>query len=218
MIKINLARKRRTSGDSSGAGLNLDLGSLFAGLSKGSADDGEKTPFLSSPLARLILAVGAFYAVDYVISNMKAEEIAKLDQQIQAIDTDKKSIAAKLQKLESYKPLQQQLENDEKVIRTKLEVVSRLLENRGEPARILHQIAKKIPGEVWLNSFKFDEKNALISGGAPTSNSISDFSNALSSIQSFSRIEIKDIRETMPSGKDVKYQQFELSAARKAGN
>ena len=222
MIKINLARKRRGSAGASGFDLsslkNFNLASLTGLLKSGGSDsDGEEVKLLStkSPVLRIVLAAAFLWVVDDSITSYKKEHLKKIDDKIAVLDKEKLEIKAKLSKIDGFRSTKDKLEADEKMIRTKLEVVGRLMENRNESAKMLLHVAKSIPEEVWLSDLKADSKQVRLIGGTANSNQISDFSTALNSSLYFSKVEIKEIQETTSTAIDQRFQKFELGALRR---
>lgn len=214
MIKINLARKRKAGGGGGG----LDLSSLIDKLKGGGGGggDGEKKKFdINGPLPKALMAFAACYLLDETLNGYRQEELAKVDAEIAVIEKEKNAILTKLAKIKGFEPIKKQLEEDEKQVRIKLDVVNKLLENRNAPAKIMMQIAQSIPEEVWLTDLKVTDKQVRLAGSAPGDNQVSDFVNALTSTSQFGAIDLGRIEESSTSAKEAKFKNFELTATRR---
>lgn len=218
MIRINLARKTKPTG----GGLDLkslNFGALFAGLRGGGAEGERKKFSISGPIPRALLAVGICYYAGDMAETYKAEELAKVDAEIASIEKEKDAILKKLAKIKGFEPIKKQLEDDEKAIRVKLEVVKKLLEDRNAPAKMLMQIAQSIPEEVWLTQLRVSEDSVKFSGATPSYNQVSDFIKSLGGTSQFADISLSGIQETGGADfKEAKVQTFDLNAKRRRQN
>jgi Tfp pilus assembly protein PilN len=214
MIKINLAKKRKSTG---GGGIDYknfkmdDLTSTITNIFK-KGDVGESKFDLNGPIPRAILVLVICWVLDDVLSGHKTATLSQLDAQIELLEKDKKASEAVLAKVKGFEPLKKQLEADELMIRTKLEVIAKLLENRNAPSKMLMQIAQSIPEEVWLTDLVVADSLVKINGATPGYNQVSDFIKSLNSTTYFSDITLKGIKEATSASKDQKVQMFELNA------
>lgn len=224
MIKINLARKRKTGTSGGATGLtsitgkidlkNLDLRHIFDTLRRGGS--GDKKFDLNGPIPKAIISIALCYFVEDTIVGYKQDELKKYDKAIAAVEKDKSGLQARMAKMKGYEAIKKQLEDDEKAIRTKIEIVKRLLENRNVPAKMLMQIAQSIPEELWLTTLKVNESEARFAGATPGYNQVSDFIKSLNGTAQFTEIGLSGIRESTTATKDQRFQSFELTAKRRA--
>lgn len=216
MIKINLARKRRQ--ETSKLDLkNLNVESLIAALrnvSGGGGGERKKIDF-NSPVAKILMGIALIYLVEDTLTGYRVDSLKGVEQQIAVVEKDRLAVLDKLQKIKGFEPIKKQLEDDERSVRTKLEVVTQLLENRNLPAKMLMQIAQVIPQEVWLTSLSLTSEKVVLGGGTPGHNEVSDFIKALSGTAYFADVTLKGIQENTTASKDQKFQSFDLEAKRR---
>jgi hypothetical protein len=220
MIRINLAKK--TGKASAGGGgkfdlKSLNLSALLEMLKTG--DDGEGKKFdINGPVPRLLISFVVCYYVDDTLTAYRAEELKKVEAEISVVEKQKDEISRKLSKIKGFEPVKKQLEEDEKAIRLKLDVVNRLMEDRNAPSKMMMQIAQSIPDEVWLNSLTVTDDKVEITGSTPGYNQVSDFIKALNSTSQFTDINLSGIQESNSGQATQRVQNFDLVAARRKGN
>lgn len=215
MIKINLARKRKQGG----AGLdlkNLSLSSLLGALrGEGEAEGERKKLDLNSPLVKILVGIGLIYVLEDTLEGYKRQEMAAVETQLAAVEKERDEVLVKLRKIKGFEPIKKQLEDDERAVRTKLEIVTKLLENRNAPSKMMMQIAQSIPQEVWLTHLNVTPDSAKFSGGTVNHNQVSDFIRALSGTTYFAEVTLRSIQESTSSRGDQKFQNFDLDARRR---
>jgi Tfp pilus assembly protein PilN len=211
MIRINLANKRKI-GASKFDLKNITLQSILD-LLKG---DGERKKFdINSPISKLILMAIVIYFVDDTLSGYRQINLKEMDQQLSVVQKEGNEIQEKLSKIRGFEPIKKQLEDDERTVRTKLDVLTQLVQNRNMPAKLLMQIAQVIPQEVWLTNITVGADRVQLSGGTPGHNQVSDFIKALSGTAYFSDVTLKGIHENTTVAKDQKFQSFDLEARKR---
>ncbi len=216
MIRINLAKKQGKGG---GFDLkSLNVAGLFALLKTGGEDGAEKKFDINGPIPKTMVAFALCYFVSDYLEGVKIDELKKVDVEMAVVDKEKDAIIKKLAKIKGFEPLKKSLEDDEKALRLKLDVVQKLLEDRSGPAKMLMQITQSIPDEVWLTSLAVTEDNVKLGGATPGYNQVSDFIKALNSTSQFSDITLSGIQEGAASGDAAtsqKVQNFDLNAKRR---
>lgn len=214
MIRINLAKK---SGRSAGGGGKFDLKSLDLAsvleLLKGGEGDERKFD-INGPIPKLLISLVVCYYVDETLIGYRDEELKKVDAQIAEIEAKKTQITTKLAKIKGFEPIKRQLEEDEKSIRLKLDVVNKLLDDRNAPSKMMMQLAQSIPDEVWLNSLAVTANEVKIAGSTPGYNQVSDFIKALNSTSQFTDIVLSGASEQKETT-GLTIQNFDLVAKRR---
>ncbi|MBI3558148.1 MAG: PilN domain-containing protein [Deltaproteobacteria bacterium] len=220
MIRINLAKKQSKGGAGGGLDLkNLNLASLMATLRGGGDGEGKKFD-INGPIPKTMVAFALCYFVNDYLEGVKTDELKKIDVEIAAVEKERNAIVAKLAKIKGFEPLKKSLEDDERALRLKLDVVQKLLEDRSGPAKMLMQITQSIPEEVWLTNLAVTEDAVKLGGATPGYNQVSDFIKALNSTSQFSDITLSGIQEGTNLGENgqQKVQNFDLNAKRRHGN
>lgn len=215
MIRINLAKKQSKGG----GGIDLKNFNIKDFLQKLRTGDEEGKRFdFNNPIVRVVVAAGVCWYVGSYLDDAKTEELHKMDLKIQEVEKQKNEVASKLAKIKGWEPIKKQLEDDEKSIRNKLDVVKRLLEDRDAPAKMLMQVAQAIPDEVWLTNLNVTEDAVKLTGQTPGYNQVSDFIKALNGTSQFSDIALNGISEESTSAnKEQVIQSFDLNAKRRKG-
>lgn len=222
MIKVNLGR-RKSGGTGSQTGLkgidlkNLDLATLV-NLVRGAGQSAEGKRFTKGPIPKALICIILIWFVGDTIDKYKQEALEAADKEIAAVEKEQKSLLAKLAQYKGYEPKKAQLEADEVAIRTKLDVVSRLLQNRSGPSKMLLQIAQSVPEPVWLTGLNLSDAKIRINGASLGHSFVSEFIKSLSTTGSLSEVSLREIQEGVVPGNDQRVQVFELSAVSKGTN
>jgi Tfp pilus assembly protein PilN len=218
MIRINLARERKNGGGTRFDLKNFNFQSLLAAIKPQGGGDGEQKKLdLKGPLPKAVMAAVVCWLVDDTLTTYRTEQLAVLDKEIAELESQQNAIQAKLSKIKGFEPIKKQLQDDEIAIKTKLDVVTKLLESRNAPSKMMMQVANAIPDEVWLTSLRVTADKLTLVGSAIAYNNVSDFIKALNGTSQFTDINLSGIQEaTNTNSKDTqKYQSFELSAKRR---
>jgi type IV pilus assembly protein PilN len=123
--------------------------------------------------AVFVLAVGASWYWLY-------SEIAVLEGQIRHAQDDLKRYEEIAKKVEQYKA-------EKKVLEDKLTIIETLVAAQSGPVRILDEVSKALPGEVWLTSMNRTGKRLDISGVAFSNFSLATFMTNLGKASAYIR-------------------------------
>lgn len=205
MIRINLATKKRSAavqaleatgaGGEGGGGLLDRLRSFKIG-GGASGDTGARAMAALSfaqawkiGVAVLAVAVAYFY-----FGSQKEEELGKVRALVTAAQAEQAKLNAKVQQTSGYQAKKAQLEKDEKILRTKIETIKKLTDERDVPSRLMRELAEGVPGDLWFSAMDFDEEKRLIvlRGKSYAEASVNAFNKLLSSNAMFSGSEIKE--------------------------
>jgi Tfp pilus assembly protein PilN len=209
MIKINLLKRKKPGG----GGKSQKIFGIEIG--KGIELDGLKDfNWKTSPFPRMIIAGILVYASDLQVASMKQEKLTEQDGMIAAVEAEQAEIVKKLAKVKGFEPLKKQLEDDERNIQAKLDIINQLLENRDAPPRLLRQLSGILPAEVWLQSLTVNDGRLSIEGGATSYSLVSDFMKGVSDSSMFSAVTLGQVNETQGS-EGLKYQSFSITAGTK---
>lgn len=221
MIRVNLAKKQGKGGAAQLDLKNLKLSTLLDMLKARGGEGGEEgKPKLldpNNPVFRAALAIFACWYFSGYLDDQKAGELKKLDSDVSKYEKEKDAVAMKLAKIKGWEPVKKQLEDDEKAIRLKLEVVKKLLEDRDAPAKMLMQITQTIPDQVWLTNLEVLEDSVAFKGQTPSYNDVSDFIKGLNGTSQFTDIALSGITEQNAGNGQKVVQDFDLFAKRRKG-
>ena len=197
MIHINLAKKRQSalaSGGTGGGG-GTDFGEGLRSLSSGeSAKSVGLLVFrLGLPVA---LGLGANYGFDYYVEQKQAE----MTQDIKNIDDEKSKIVKKLNEFKGFEEDKRRLEQNQVIIRTKIDTIEKLIKNRDFTPKALINLAQSLPSDVWLTEVTQSEKAYTIRGSSMDAGLVSDFMTKLQKNIYFKEVQLKSSQISDPSG------------------
>ena len=204
MIKINLASKK--SGSGGGSSAMSKLGDSFTQF------DMEKLK--EFPIKKIALPLFAGLFASYLLDGYKVQEIKKINLAIEKVDAENKKLTQENAKSKDYEVLKKQFDEDEKVIRTKLDTIQNLMSDRAAPAKMMMALTSAIPNDVWLSELKIMRNEADFKGSSMGFAPISDFMKSLTETAIFTDIELKKTQRTEDS-KNVETDLFELKAKRR---
>lgn len=227
MIKINLLQKKNSVGLTS---LTSVQGSPVMGvfqklkdkLSGGSGPQSAmsarnsklKTQEASKKVLIMlgIVSLASYLAYDY-LEKMKAEKIAEVD----AVISKQQEVIAKLDKeiaeRSSYENYKKKIEADEKAVRTKIEVIKKLLDERPTIAKLLIALGQATPKDVWVTSFQWQDTSITISGNSIGTVVVTEFVKNLEESIFFKDVNLNNMRQARDKGLDI--ASFELGAKKK---
>lgn len=214
MIKVNLNRKGKSTG---GTGATALTGMMKGMLGKGGSGQGiggikEKIE-QNSGIVKVIATLLFLNFISQFIDDFKAQEIKKVQSVISKVESEVTQIKTAASKFQDYSQKKAQLENDAKMLRQKLTVLSTVMEGRTVPARILIQISQVIPKNVWLSSFQLSNKDATFFGQSTSYEEVSEFLKAVQSSSYFSNVNLKNVEQKKV---DQKLQNFSITANRRS--
>lgn len=216
MIKINLGRKRKPSGTGKIDLNNLSVSSLVdifknMGGSKGA----QKFDYRNSGLVKVILIALAVYLADDYFKQLQREELAKVGAQITKVQNEINQVQVELNKLSEIEAVREQLEGDEKLLMIKLETLTKLMQGRVVPAKMMLEFSKMMPQELWLTSMQSKDVNFIMEGESSSIDQISDLIGSINQSNYLMNPEFQKTEEKGTAGKEMLYQKFTLSAKRK---
>ena len=202
MIKINLAlRKQAGEADPGKGGAVGSLGKVNLDAFKG------------FPIRKVVIPLIVGSVASYLLDNYKEEEIHKLDLIVTKLNNEGAKYMADAAKFKDFEPVKKQLDQDEALIRTKLDVIKRVTSGRAPQSKFLIAISSAIPSEVWLNDFRVEKTDVTFKGMALGYGQISDFMKTLNSDAFFSGIELKNSQQEKLGAVEV--ASFELKGKRR---
>lgn len=228
MIKINLASKKRsaavqalesTSGGAEGGGGGLleRLKSFkFGGGASGDAGARAMAAISFAQVWKIGVAVLAVAVAYFYFGSQKQEELAKIGALVTVAKAEQAKLNAKVQLTSGYQAKKAQLEKDEKILRTKIETIKKLTDERDVPSRLMRELAEGVPGDLWFSGMDFDEEKRVIvlRGKSYAEASVNTFNKLISSNALFTGAEIKETT-TERDGAGTEMFAFLIEARRK---
>jgi len=211
MIKINLAaRKTASLMDGPGGGGGKSRLTNIGGMTKFDLSQLKDLPNLRQLV--ILLLVG--YFGNYFLEDLKSEELKKADNATIKLKGEQGKLKTELEQTKKYEGIKKALEGDEIVIRTKLDTIQKLLQDRTTPPKLLVAVSSAIPKEVWLSSIKVEDAAISLQGDSLDFNQVSDFMKNLNESAFFKDVALKNTQQ----GKDesgLETAKFELSMKRR---
>jgi type IV pilus assembly protein PilN len=206
MIKINLAKRKQAAfaGAGSSAGTNA---AAVSGMKKFTLD---LDRIRDLPLKKAVLPLVLAFAISWIADDLKRQEMVKAEAQLKSVQEIQAKLKVEAGKMKQYEALKKALEEDEKTIRAKLDIIEKLIGDRKTPFLILRSLSTAIPTGVWLSEFKIQGAEASFKGSAIELRLVSEFIKNLNETVYFNgSVKFKDIK---PEGG---LANFELTASRK---
>jgi Tfp pilus assembly protein PilN len=222
MIKINLAARKGSAVATSagqtdaGTGQNTASTSLQSQISRlkdlqfNAATLGELKDL---PIKRLGGVILIIFVANYLSSSFQADELKKLDDQLEKIATQGRTLKAELDKTKGFDVIKKSLEADELTMKTKIEVINKLLSDRQKPPKVLLGLSSIIPAEVWLSNFNLTQDDMKLSGYALNQLLVPEFEKLLGESADFKDVRVNSQTAATEGGMDV--VRFDITAKRK---
>lgn len=208
MIKINLAT-RKTAAIAQGTVVGTK--GAFGGLGKVSID--LETLREMPNLKGLLLLVVCWYGGGEYWAGHQAEVIGKYDLDIAAYREKQAQITTRLEESKTLEATKKSLEADEKVLKTKFEVITKLMEDRSTPARILTTLSQITPKDIWLDGLTLDTTSMTVRGSSLDFSPVSEFMKSLKETVFFQDAILRSSQQAKEQDLDV--TRFELSVERR---
>jgi Tfp pilus assembly protein PilN len=166
------------------------------------------------PWPLLILVIAVIYFANLMVEGHKEQELAKLDQEMQLLEAQQSKLMVEMNKTRGYEALKKALDADELTLKTKMETITQLMNERTIPPKLLISLSSSTPPEVWLNEFQIKDQNVTFKGAAAGFSQVSDFMKNLGENIYFKDLTLK----STVSAKDPvtgEVANFELEAKRR---
>jgi Tfp pilus assembly protein PilN len=207
MIKINFASRKQANSATEGRGPKLFSG-VFDGI--------DISLFKDISIRKAVGAVLIGVIASHVLETYKEEELEKLQNVATKLVADGQKLQNDLDKYKSFDAIKKGLDEDEVIIRTKLETIQKLIATRDRAAKLLIGVSTTIPEEVWLTEFRLEKTADIQMQGVSTDiNHITDFMKNLNENAIFSDVEMKNTKQAKENESGQEIANFELSAKRR---
>jgi Tfp pilus assembly protein PilN len=138
---------------------------------------------------------------------------ATFTQKIEKIEKEKKEYQVKLAELAEVEEKLKKMAEEEKSIQARIDILQDLLKVKSNPMKILHYIAKSIPGNLWITSLDLAGKTLKITGNALDFTNIGKFEAALKESIFFDQdVKLDDYQTKEGKENGVKLVQFSIIA------
>jgi Tfp pilus assembly protein PilN len=215
MIKINLASKKQsvvaTGAAPEAGGRGGRMGTLFNSVDPGQLGDALR----DLPLRQKILpSVGLCVALIYISSTWQGQKIAEQEKELAQLEERQMRLKGDFGKTRGYDQLKKTLDEDERMIRTKIETIQKLIADRQTPPKLLLTLSSTIPEEVWINEVKIEKGLVRLKGNSFGYNQVSDYMKNLSESAYFTDLTLVGTK-VVKDETGASNPAFEISAKRR---
>jgi Tfp pilus assembly protein PilN len=194
-----------TASGGGGNKLNLNFGSLSS-FGKITPDMLKELP-LKKLIIPIIVGVGAYYYLD----NLKTSEIQKLEDTLKGVSEEAAKVQKKIDALKGYEKVQKEMEEDEKILRSKIDTIQGLSKDRDRSFKLLASIVDMVPSQLWLSTLKVDKTEIKMDGGARGLGQISDFMKNLRESAYFENVNLITSNEVTETQKIIEMELLQGS-------
>jgi Tfp pilus assembly protein PilN len=159
----------------------------------------------------LVIYIGVGLLSSFFLDSFKAEQLESLQKQIARLSDQKKKLELSVSKVKEYDLMKKNLDEDELMIRTKLDTIRKLIGDRSEPPKVLLGLATPLPADAWLNEVKITSQEIALKGSSNGYNAISDYMKGLGELNFFGEVSLKGSQQ----GQKDDVTQFELTMKRR---
>jgi Tfp pilus assembly protein PilN len=209
MIRINLAtRKQGSSVVQEAKSINLNAQG-FRDLS------GRLDGLKELPIKKYALMVAVGVMATYLLDTYREDELKKVADENTRLTAEQTKLQADLAKTKGYEDIKKGLDEDEKILRTKIDTIQQLLKDRQTPPKLLGALPGAMPKDLWLTNFKLEADLATFKGSSTDFNQISDFMKGLGESAFFTDVKLKLTQQGIDEGTNTPVVNFELTAGRR---
>lgn len=202
MIRINFAKRLKTPlGGAGGGGVgSLNLSSIQL----------DREVVSAVPWVKIALVAFAIYAAMYGVDGYKEELLAAEDVVLEELAEQKQKLSGKLNEQKNLEQLKITLEKEDGIIRTKLEAIRALMKDRDVPSKMLLEISKITPEQVWIKNLQVEDKKVTLSGSSVGFNPLSDFMRNIRGSVYFQDVTLKGSQSTQDKVGEVTTFDLEI--------
>jgi|GEM_PF-396005 len=147
----------------------------------------------------LVIALGAMY----LFYTGQKREIARLEDEITAMQ-------AELQRLQEAVRLVRELEEKERTIRVKLDIIAKLNKDRFLRAHLVDELSRVLPENTWLSTITEKNSALTIEGFAFSNFIVADFMRKAEESPYLSNVDLTVLNQDKASGYEV--MKYKLTA------
>lgn len=198
MIKINLARKKKTS-------LGASTESQFELYD--SASSAKKQAFVKIILMFLFVVLLMVYENHNV--NQYQEQLLVQSSKIAELEAD-------LDSKKRQTAGMSEIERNAQVLEQKLSIMKKLSRGRLREVKVLDYIQGVLPEKTWFRDIKFEDASLVLQGYAVSDEDLNELTRALENSVQFSNVIILQAKEAKIQNST--YKQFEISCNTEVSN
>jgi Tfp pilus assembly protein PilN len=219
MIKVNLASKKQAvvaQGPQADGVKKPAFSFSLKSLDLNAIKDKISLDLVKDPQTRKLLLVVAVSALAYfALDSYEADLVQKQEDILTQVNAENAKLTADLAKTKGYEAIKLEIDADEKVLRTKLDTIKSLINDRQVPPKLLLALSNDIPSETWLSECVLSEKDLKLTGSSVGYTQITDFMKMLNESEYLTEVKLVNSRQEKDQTTGIDIANFELSAKRK---
>lgn len=174
MIKINLASLKQSGLVGSGTRAFKMGGGIRVGLDKLNLEE-----LKNLPLRRVITPLLICLLANYGLENFKQKQMQDTNDALGKLNSKNEKLKVEIEKFKTYDALKKDLDEDELLVKTKLNTIQSLMADRSYAVKLLTFFSSVIPRTVWLREVTLDVTDLTLVGASQGYSEISDFMKGL---------------------------------------
>lgn len=206
MIKINLATRKQAQ-DVAGK----DGSSVSSALKK--IDLAQINEIL--PLRKILVPIAVGFVVSFTLDTYKEDEMKKIEMAFTQVNDEKTRLQTDLEKFKVYESIKKQLDGDEQAIKSKLDVIRKLMASKGGALKVILGIANVLPSDAWIKDLQYEGTAITIKGACLEYAQLSDFMRGLNESTLFSDVQLKSSEKLKVNNSKNSETTFELTLNRR---
>ena len=207
MIKINLLKRKSSQRSAVAGGQSLSADVISGQLKDSFARMSNET---KSVIITLIFYAVIGYVGNYLLEDRKQKDLVNADSEVQKLQNEITLLDSEIAKTKGYEKIKKELEEDERAIKTKIETIQKLVDERATPPKMLMTLSQATPPDVWIEDFSIRDNDIRIKGSALGLTIVSDFMKALEETVYFKDVALKNGRQQRERGVEVANFDLEL--------
>ena len=126
------------------------------------------------------------------------------------LQAEKSQLAAQLERLRPIVGEVNALEQREKLLNARLETIQRLRRNQRGPVRVLDELSRKLPEQVWLEAIDESAGVYRVTGYALTNFAVADLLMNLQRSQELTAVDLISSEQSLIAAREVKKFSFQF--------
>ena len=223
MIRINLASRKGpalsgagATGGEGGTGLFSSLGGMFQRVGGGgTASSSAAVQELTREVGlKILLVVLVYFGAQTALDSKREEELGVVRGEADTLSAEVARLDEAIGRMSQYEAEKKNIEDYEKVLKSKLDAISELMADRDSSARMFAELSSLLPKELWLTEFGVDGGRVRFKGSALNIEIATDFLSRVNSSPNFQdgQARMGEVADPL-TGRSL--QEFDIVASRK---
>jgi len=217
MIKINLALKKMSAAAAANTNATTGTGATATQGKSLFKFDARLDGMIDLPIRKYSIYIGVAFALSWFSADYKENQIRAMQVDLEQIQAAAGKLKADIDKTRGYEPLKKQLDQDESLIKSKIDTVQKLISDRQTPPKLFAALSTSIPESVWLSEVQIQGEKVQFTGSSEEYTGVTDFFKSIGDSTFFESAQLSDSKSAKDnSGGEI--VSFILTAKRRKSN